>query len=595
MNIEPFDFPKTNVNVYNQSSHDGFFHGMNALKSSKKRKFSFMQGANLGQERICWVLYGDFAFESLSQVIDSLSETSKLLMVTGVTYEESIKPEEHEMELLEKWVEEEKIEIIFCDDPRKCATEAAKLIDKLYFDGWKPLLNLELEEIEFAAIKEFYQYLGEIFNTDKVLDATKNKNLVTYIENSFLSLPATLFGHDLEFAVENFDCRPVLLISAGPSLLKQLPLLAKHQSLFTIVTASAAYPNLKRYGIEPDYIVVVDPNKKIVWDEKTDVKIIKDLGCDPATSWSEPSQSFFTTHHPAIKDLFYHVGYDLSLLMAGGCVATSAFNVARLMKSNPIIMLGLDLAYTDGKARVDGYEYEAKVRASQKKSNTRFNVPGFGGIGMVETDPALLLYKTWFEGQLEHMSDTLVFNCTEGGADIKGTIPTSFENLCKELEKTPIPRSNFDMPSLNHVEHFGLFQNGLNKLIQDISDYRDLLSLALKTLKKKNKGVVVFEKLDAINISIKETQNHIKFICDSYSGKDIKDTQMKITRDESPSESKALEFYSNLYQDAKSGALEALVFLNDVKSFYQMLSESDDWQNDAGVRRFIADKSLNKY
>jgi len=185
MNIEPFDFPKTNVNVYNQRSQDGFFHGMNALKSSKKRKFSFMQGANLGQERICWVLYGDFAFESLSQVIDSLSETSKLLMVTGVTYEESIKPEEHEMELLEKWVEEEKIEIIFCDDPRKCATEAAKLIDKLYFDGWKPLLNLELEEIEFAAIKEFYQYLGEIFNTDKVLDATKNKNLVTYIENSF--------------------------------------------------------------------------------------------------------------------------------------------------------------------------------------------------------------------------------------------------------------------------------------------------------------------------------------------------------------------------------------------------------------------------
>jgi len=465
----------------------------------------------------------------------------------------------------------------------------------LFFDGWRPLISVDLESELLQKTKNYYQTLGETLNTTRVMDATRDKNLVTYIQNSLINLPVTLMSHDLDVVIDAFDGRPVLLVSAGPSLLKQLPILEKYQSLFTIIVASAAYQNLKKHNISPDYILVVDPNKKIVWDEQSNIGLIKDIGCDPKTAWSNSKLSFMTTHHPSIKELMYAIGYDVSSLYTGGCVATSAFNVARMMGSNPIFMIGQDLAYTDGKARVDGYTYEAKIRPSQKLSPRRFSVPGFGGAGEVETDPALLLYKTWFETQISQMDETIVFNCTEGGADIKGSVPASFEEVCKELTKSKITKQTQLYEAKDDSQYMEVLSNGIKNLIADVSSYRDSLTSALRILSKRisPKGINL-KKLDAANAEIREVANHVKFLCDSYSAKEIKDIQIKISRDGERDHLKAFAYYESIYMEAKDGAMKALTFLRELDVFYAIL-EKQNWHSSSEIKDFIAENSLNKY
>ena len=45
-----------------------------------------------------------------------------------------------------------------------------------------------------------------------------------------------------------------IIVSTGPSLTKQLPLLKEYASKATIFCADSSYPILAKWGIKPDYI-----------------------------------------------------------------------------------------------------------------------------------------------------------------------------------------------------------------------------------------------------------------------------------------------------------------------------------------------------
>ncbi|MCR6592017.1 6-hydroxymethylpterin diphosphokinase MptE-like protein, partial [Campylobacter insulaenigrae] len=45
-----------------------------------------------------------------------------------------------------------------------------------------------------------------------------------------------------------------IIVSTGPSLIKQLPLLKQYSNKATIFCADSAYPILAKYNIKPDYV-----------------------------------------------------------------------------------------------------------------------------------------------------------------------------------------------------------------------------------------------------------------------------------------------------------------------------------------------------
>ncbi|WP_141043442.1 motility associated factor glycosyltransferase family protein, partial [Campylobacter coli] len=56
-----------------------------------------------------------------------------------------------------------------------------------------------------------------------------------------------------------------IIVSTGPSLTKQLPLLKKYASKATIFCADSSYPILAKHGIKPDYVCTHLSHKNIIF------------------------------------------------------------------------------------------------------------------------------------------------------------------------------------------------------------------------------------------------------------------------------------------------------------------------------------------
>ena len=574
MNFETITLVETQQNVLNQETLNTFFEDMEDNSSmNAPQEFNVFGDVNIEEKQITWIAFGNFSISSLQKIIEKVDATSKVILATGVDYEDAQLPSTDERALIEKWVSDDLLEMVYCSNKKECATEVAGLINRLKYDGWRPLLDTDSLKSDAQRIEGFYSYLGELLNVNKVLENTCDKHMRVYLENSLVNLPIVLATKKLSEIVKNYDYRPVLLVSAGPSLIKQLPILQKYKELFTIIAATATYPNLHKYGIEPDYLIAVDPTNKSVWDENTSSKIILDVGCDPATVWSAPEKTMLCAHAPIVVDLLEKIGVDIDLLPTGGSVATSAYNVARRLGSNPIVMIGQDLAYSNGQKRTEGYAFDAAVRINQMSEKPTFSIDAYGGQGKVETDGALLLFKTWFENEFSLASDVTIFNCTEGGADIKGAASVPFNVVCEELSNFSLPKNEWTLEAELESDQLVIVKKGVKQFMGDVKAFKLLARKGVKLAEKMRDGkkAVDFAKLDCINHELKDVQPHVKHFCDAYVSSVMREVQRKVSREEDVNERQAVEFYMNIYYVAEQSAKSALVFLTKLISSYEVI------------------------
>jgi len=574
MNYETITLFETQQNVLNQETLNTFFEDMEGNKSiNAPQEFNIFGNVNIEEKQIVWIVFGNFNISSLQKIIEKVDATSKVIFATGVDYGNAQLPSIDERTLIQKWVSDDLLEIVYCSNEKECATEVAGLINRLKYDGWRPLLDTDSLKSDAQRIEGFYSYLGELLNVNKVLENTCDKHMRVYLENSLVNLPIVLATKKLSEIVKNYDYRPVLLVSAGPSLIKQLPILQKYKELFTIIAATATYPNLHKYGIEPDYLIAVDPTNKSVWDGNTSSKIILDVGCDPATVWSAPEKTMLCAHAPIVVDLLEKIGVDIDLLPTGGSVATSAYNVARRLGSNPIVMIGQDLAYSNGQKRTEGYAFDAAVRINQMSEKPTFSIDAYGGQGKVETDGALLLFKTWFENEFSLASDVTIFNCTEGGADIKGAASVPFNVVCEELSNFSLPKNEWTLEAELESDQLVIVKKGVKQFMGDVKAFKLLARKGVKLAEKMRDGkkAVDFAKLDRINHELKNVQPHVKHFCDAYFSSVMREVQRKVSRKEDVNERQAVEFYMNIYYVAEQSAKSALVFLTKLISSYEVI------------------------
>lgn len=250
---------------------------------------------------------------------------------------------------------------------------------------------------------------------------------------------------------------PIIVISAGPSLDKNIPLLNKAKGKALLIAVDTSLRPLLNQGVKPDLVVAVDPQQtNYRYFEGIDLSEGPPLVAGLVTYWEilkiAGPKFIFSTKHPLevwLKERIEDKGF---LETSGGSVATVAFYLARELKGNPIIFIGQDLAYTDGLI----YTRDSALIASWVERINKFNtmemmiynyikersivtVPGIYG-GTVETNRVLNEYRKWFEAEIPKCEEgTVVINATGGGARIEGTLPLSFEETLEKYCQRPIP------------------------------------------------------------------------------------------------------------------------------------------------------------
>lgn len=237
---------------------------------------------------------------------------------------------------------------------------------------------------------------------------------------------------------------PTIVVSAGPSLNKNIQDLKAAVGKANIIATDTAMKPLLNAGIIPNFFVVVDGLKP------GDLFRHKDISKVPMVTMNAISVEPMKIHKG--KKFFYASDSELETeimtraiqkdkksmgmpsLASGGSVATSAYSLGIYMGSKTIILVGQDLAMTGNKTHADG-TFKEKMDTIDINSGEYFEVESVDG-GKVLTRMDFKLYLDWFEEQIKEQSQIRVIDATEGGAKIHGSeIMTLKEAIEKECKK----------------------------------------------------------------------------------------------------------------------------------------------------------------
>ncbi|ENP7053743.1 motility associated factor glycosyltransferase family protein [Campylobacter coli] len=305
-----------------------------------------------------------------------------------------------------------------------------------------------------------------------------------------------------------------IIVSTGPSLTKQLPLLKKYANKATIFCADSSYPILAKHGIKPDYVCMLERDEIVAECFNNDFKdfdkdiifLVASLVHKKTISYLEKNQRKYMLiikGQPFARCLGLD---DYGYINAGMSVSHMAYELAENLGHKNIILIGQDLAYAkDGQTHSQGFIHANLHNGDYERDLDKFSTTAYGGNGKVQSSEIWTLFRHNFEKDIVNIKmnyHITTYNCTEGGARIEGTIEKPFlwacENLLdKDLNK---PFEKLEPLSLNKQNEFLL--KAYYKVYQSIKHCRDFNDNFIK----------VYDKIKNSFMSLQNSQKNEIFI-----------------------------------------------------------------------------------
>ncbi|ENU5501739.1 motility associated factor glycosyltransferase family protein, partial [Campylobacter jejuni] len=236
-----------------------------------------------------------------------------------------------------------------------------------------------------------------------------------------------------------------IVVSAGPSLAKQLPLLKAYQDKAVIFCADGALSMLEKEGIVPDYVTNLDFTDLAMnfFQNKENKTSLNVLSCATHLSLVH----FLDNKSVVLRDdpLYQRFNLnDFGYIDTGTHVSHFSYTLALALGFKNIIMIGQDLAFDEkGNSHSKGFDFGEKF--SGEENIDKLKVPAYAGKGEV------LTHITWndYRIKLEYLfacneQKAKFYNATEGGARINFTEELSFKECCEKLLTKEKPQ--FELP-----------------------------------------------------------------------------------------------------------------------------------------------------
>ena len=331
-----------------------------------------------------------------------------------------------------------RLKILVSSNPLDCADALAAEIHPMRSKGWALILNPDSYQFYRNFLDVFRGRLTSVTTTLRLVLNTTLRHSDRFLVNSFVNLANRSQAPDISAFSGIALGLPVLLIAAGPSLEKHLPLLAEYQHRCLMVSVGPAWKSLRAAGVIPHFVVSIDPfDPNYTHFEGLTAQsewLISDLAnnCQIVEAFSGPLA--FCVSSDDHGEIFHELtGRNWLTIATGGSVAHSAFNFCRLMGADKIVLIGQDLAYTDGISHAQGHTGRTSLADELRTNPDAFREIGaYGGVGKVVTNKQMDVYRLWYE-RLPDKTDIL--NATEGGARIDGVREISLKDFFDELFK----------------------------------------------------------------------------------------------------------------------------------------------------------------
>ncbi|EOH9414744.1 motility associated factor glycosyltransferase family protein [Campylobacter jejuni] len=308
------------------------------------------------------------------------------------------------------------------------------------------------------------------------------------------------------------DENVAIIVSTGPSLEKQLPLLKQHANKATIFCADSAYAILARHDIKPDYVCMMERDHYTAECFNNDFKefdqditfIVTSLAHENTITYLEKSKRKYIL---VTKSLPFASSIDLNefgYMSCGLSVAHMNYELAINLNYKNIILIGQDLAYAkDGSSHSKGFLYEDFHKGHHERDFDKHTTIAYGGEGIVQSSIIWTLFREIFENFIytNNKNNIKTYNATEGGARIEGTIEKPFKEICETLLKKDLKKPFTKIPKLLKNQRDKLMLDAYKKIKKQMSLTQTFLKECKKvknqlTSLKKGKSKLTLEQIN---------------------------------------------------------------------------------------------------
>ena len=296
------------------------------------------------------------------------------------------------------------------------------------------------EQKEILALNSF---LMEGFKKSILKHGNDPKDALQGIRQYVYNLDSMIKNPSLKelLAKRGAKFKSCVIVSTGPSLSKQLPLLKEVQERVVIFAADSAYPILMQNDIVPDYVCMVERTDFTAEFFKHDFGNKDDKTTFLLASLVHPNAIEYLEKRGRNyilipKHLNFAQYVDLkafSLLSSAVSVAHMAFAIALELEFKELVFIGQDLAYNDvGHSHPKDYQHSANF---ESEAYEKIKVVAYGGEGFVESHEIWIFFRQILEDLVKYVVSAKIYNATQGGARIEGMIEKPFSECCKDFNE----------------------------------------------------------------------------------------------------------------------------------------------------------------
>jgi hypothetical protein len=315
------------------------------------------------------------------------------------------------------------------------------------------------------------------------------------------------------------DCfagKPGFIVSAGPSLDKNILHLKRIKDRAVIICVDTALKPLLKRGIHPHFTITADPSyKNYLHLQGTEQEIEYFLLADTGVStqvYKDFDRHIFSVSlgKPIVKMIEQNIG-QMGELEAWGSVISLALNFAIYLGLEPIVFMGQDFSFTDMRNHCRGTSWEESWLHYHRDLDLiqRMEKHSISGIAKVSelkdiygnntmSSDKLLLYKNYLTKNLTSLTGKRFINATEGGV-LTEIEQMPLHKVMKEFvfDRDPIDFSRIGaVPTLGNnqskkqllkflkakVSFFKKYLRKLNESTDKLASHDSLETTALKIL-----------------------------------------------------------------------------------------------------------------
>lgn len=229
------------------------------------------------------------------------------------------------------------------------------------------------------------------------------------------------FGKEVSALRSRFAGKTVYIIAAGPSLDQNMQELRNLGEDGIILATGTVLKKLLAAGIRPDYVIIIDAGKTTYVQteglQETTIPLLYLSTVYYQIPAEYPGDRYVILQKDYTKSEEYAREHGYDTYESGGSVTTTALELSIRLGASRIVLVGADLAYTDGKNHAADTAY---VR--EREESYGCMVEDIHG-RQVMTARNLNIYRKWIEKRIqrEQASGIQFIDATEGGARIHGT------------------------------------------------------------------------------------------------------------------------------------------------------------------------------